>query len=106
RQMRSHRSLTLAAVLTLALGVGGTTAIFSVVNSVLLRPLPYANADRLVLVWETYRDFRQGRASVGHFYDWKEQSRVLENAGTWVPRTYNLTSDGEPERVQGALVTP
>ena len=106
RQMRSYRSLTLAAVLTLALGVGGTTAIFSVVHSVLLRPLPYANADRLVMVWETYRGFPQGRASPGHFHDWKEQSRVLETAGTWSARTYNLTSDGEPERVQGAQVTP
>ena len=106
RQMRSQLSLTLAAVLTLALGIGGTTAIFSVVNSVLLRPLPYANADRLVFVWETFRDFPRGRASVGHYYDWKEQSRVLETAGAWSARTFNLTSDGEPERVQGALVTP
>ncbi len=106
RQMRSQLSLTLAAVLTLALGIGGTTAIFSVVNSVLLRPLPYADANRLVNVWETYRDFPQGRASVAHYYDWKEQSRVLETAAAWIGRTINITSDGDPERVFGARVTP
>ena len=106
RQMRWQLSLTLAAVLTLALGIGGTTAIFSVVNSVLLRPLPYADADRLVTVWETFRDFPQGRASVAHYYDWKEQSRVLENAGAWNARTFNITGEGDPERVQGARVTP
>ena len=106
RQMRSQLSLTVAAVLTLALGIGGTTAIFSVVNSVLLRPLPFADADRLVFVWETFRDFPRGRASVAHYHDWKEQSRVLETAGAWNARTFNLTSDGEPERVQGAQVTP
>src|SRR5687767_11627428 len=94
RQMRSQLSLTVAAVLTLALGIGGTTAIFSVVNSVLLRPLPYADADRLVIVWETFRDFQRGRASPGHFYDWAEQSRVLEATAAWGGRTFNLTSDG------------
>ena len=106
RQMRSQLSLTLAAVLTLALGIGGITAIFSVVNTVLLRPLPYANPDRLVIVWETFRDFPRGRASPAHYYDWKEQSRVLEGAAGWTGRTFNLTNDGEPERVQGARVTP
>jgi putative ABC transport system permease protein len=106
RQMRWQLSLTLAAVLTLALGIGGTTAIFSVVNSVLLRPLPYAAADRLVTVWETFRDFPQGRASVAHYYDWKEQSRVLENAAAFAARTFNITSDGDPDRVRGARVTP
>ncbi|MGH7460285.1 MAG: permease prefix domain 1-containing protein [Longimicrobiales bacterium] len=98
RQMRSQLSLTLAAVFTLALGIGGTTAIFSVVNTVLLRPLPYRDADRLVIIWETFREFQQGRASPAHYYDWKEQSRVLETAGVWGARTFNITSDGDPER--------
>src|SRR5262249_45163484 len=92
RQMRSQLSLTVGAVLTLALGIGGTTAIFSVVNTVLLRPLPYANSDRLVVIWEVFRDFRQGRASPAHYSDWKEQSRVLETAGVVVGRTFNITS--------------
>jgi predicted permease len=96
----------LAAVLTLALGIGGTTAIFSVVNSVLLRPLPYADADRLFNLFETFRGCPQGRASHAHYYDWQEQSRVLEAAGAWAGRTFNITSAGDPERVQGARVTP
>jgi predicted permease len=106
RQMQATRSLTAAALLTLALGIGGTTAIFSVVNAVLLRTLPYADPDRVVVVWETLREFTSGRASVGHFYDWTEQTQIFDATSAWQGRTYNLTNEGDPERVVGATVTP
>ena len=106
RQMRSNLSLTFAALLTLALGIGGTTAIFSVVNAVLLRPLPYDDANRVIYIWETFREFDSGRASVGHFHDWTEQTGVFDATAAWQNRTYNLTSDGDPMRVVGARVTP
>ncbi|MEX2281659.1 MAG: ABC transporter permease [Gemmatimonadota bacterium] len=105
RQMRSNLSLTAAAMLTVALGIGGTTAIFSVVNAVLLRPLPYQDAERVVYIWETFREF-DGRASVGHFHDWTEQTGVFEATAAWQARTYNLTNDGDPMRIVGARVTP
>ena len=76
-------------------------SIFSVVNAVLLRPLPWADSDRIVFVYETWKEFRQGNASVGHFHDWTEQGEVFEDTAALTRATYNL-SDGEPERVSGA----
>ncbi|HSL69095.1 MAG TPA: ABC transporter permease, partial [Longimicrobiales bacterium] len=106
RQMRSQALLTFAALLTLAVGIGATTSIFSVVNAVLLRPLPYTDRDRIVILWETYREFQQGRASAAHLRDWTEQSKMLERTAAWLSQNYNLTGSGEPERVVGARVTP
>lgn len=104
RMLRSNASFTAAVVLTLALGIGATTAIFSVVNSVLLRPLPFADSDRIVVVSETFNGGR-GRASVGHFYDWTEHTSVFSATSAWQSRTYTLT-EGEPTRMFGARVTP
>jgi putative ABC transport system permease protein len=108
RQMRSQKLLTAAALLTLAVGIGATTSLFSVVNAVLLRPLPYADSDRIVTIYETVGDGdnNRGRASNPHFRDWTQQSQTLESTGAWVSRTYNITGDGEPERVVGAMVSP
>ncbi|MGQ0538510.1 MAG: ADOP family duplicated permease [Gemmatimonadaceae bacterium] len=104
RLMRVNPGFATAVALTLALGIGATTAIFSLVHSVLLRPLPYADSDRLVTIYERVGEGR-GRASAGHFHDWTEQSRVLTATAAWQQRTFNLT-DGEPERLFGARVTP
>ncbi len=106
RRMRAHPAVAGAVTLTLALGIGATTAIFSVVHSVLLRPLPYADSDRIVMVFETLGEqMQRGRASVGHYYDWSEQSKAFEATAAWLQRNYNIT-DGEPTRVFGATVTP
>ena len=106
RQMRAQKTLTAAALLTLAVAIGATTSLFSVVHAVLLRPLPYANAERVVSMWETVGDFPRGRVSVGHFHDWSEQAQTLEATAAVNPRSYNLTEDGAPERVTAAAVTP
>jgi putative ABC transport system permease protein len=106
RQLRNQKLLTAAALLTLAVGIGATTSIFSVVNAVLLRPLPYADSDRLVFIWEKHRDFEQARASAPHFRDWTQQSTTLEHTAAWASRTWNITGSGEPERVVGAMVSP
>ena len=104
RLMRAHPTFTGAIMLTLALGIGATTAVFSVVNAVLLQPLPYRDADRIVLLAESFRGGR-GSASGGHFTDWTNQSRTLEKTSIWRFRTVNLT-EGEPERLRAAVVTP
>src|SRR5205823_10892108 len=96
--------VTAAIVLTLALGIGATTAIFSVVDAVLLRPLPYAHSDRIVRIFETLNG-NNGPASLGHYYDWAEQSRSFSGMAAFEGRTYNLTG-GEPVRINGARVTP
>jgi putative ABC transport system permease protein len=104
RLIRAHPTFTGAIMLTLALGIGATTAVFSVVNAVLLQPLPYRDADRVVLLAETFRGGR-GNASGGHFTDWTTQSRTIETTSIWQSRTINLT-EGEPERLRAARVTP
>lgn len=104
RVMRANPGFAAAIALTLALGIGATTAIFSVVNSVLLRPLPFADSERMVVIYERFGESR-GRASAGHFHDWTGQSQVFAATAAWQPGTYNLT-DGDPERLPGVRATP
>jgi len=89
---------SIVAVLVLALGIGANTAIFSVVNSVLLRPLPFPGADRLALIWETdLKDgIKRGEPSPRNFLDWEEQSRSLENMELLEVGAGTVTGDGEP----------
>jgi putative ABC transport system permease protein len=98
---------SIVAVLVLALGIGANTAIFSVVNSVVLRPLPYPGADRLALIWET--DLKDGIKREGpsgpNFLDWKEQSQSFEEMALPEVGTGTLTGNGEPEQVVGLRVT-
>jgi hypothetical protein len=107
RQLRKSPGFTFTAVLTLALGIGANTAIFSVVNGVLLRPLPYKNPEQLVSVYEK-------RAKLGHergfvsppdFVDWHGQNTVFENLAAYTPWTANRTDMGEPERIVGSLAS-
>ena len=98
---------SLAPLLVLALGIGANTAIFSVVNSVVLRPLPYPDSDRLALIWET--DLKDGIQREGpsgpNFLDWKEQSRSFEEMALLEVGTGTVTGKGEPEQVTGLRVT-
>lgn len=105
RQLVASPVLTAVLMATIAIGIGATVSIFSVMNAILLRPLPWADSDRIVVVYETWKQFRQGSASAGHFYDWTEQGEVFESTTALSRATYNL-SDDEPERVSGVRVTP
>jgi putative ABC transport system permease protein len=108
RLLRRARGFTAAAVLTLALGVGATTAIFSVVNSVLLRPVPFADQDRLTMVWETDRNSGTLRepASWPDYVDMQRESRQFEALGAFVATEVNHTpDDGEPTRLATMAVT-
>ncbi len=108
RMLVNKPGFTAVAVATLALGIGANTAIFSVVHGVLLRPLPFPEPDRLVLVWETDRhnDTRREAASVPDYFDWREQAQAFEELAGFQSRAFNLT-DGvhEPERVTVGAVT-
>ncbi|MGH7636651.1 MAG: ABC transporter permease [Gemmatimonadaceae bacterium] len=108
RSLRQHPAFALTAVLTLALGIGASTAIFSVVNAVLLRPLPYGDADRLVLVWGDMRarDVTDFPFSAPNFLDLKQQSTTLEDVAAVAPFGGSISVDGgTPERVQSMGVT-
>jgi putative ABC transport system permease protein len=98
---------TAIAVITLALGIGANTAIFSVVNAVLLRPLPFADPDRLVMIWEdaSFAGFPRNTPAPANYVDIKTQNQVFEDVATMDMRTFNLTGDGEPEKVEAHGVT-
>jgi putative ABC transport system permease protein len=99
---------TAIAALTLALGIGASTAIFSVVNAVLLTSLPYRDAERLVIVWETRRDRNrlENVINLGNFFDWKEQNNVFEDMGAFFDTNLVLTGENEPEEVPSQIATP
>ena len=108
RTLRKSPGFTAVAVLTLALGIGANTAIFSVVNAVLLRPLPHYEPNRLVMVYEV--DARAGvyddhnRVSLATFKDWKEQNTVFEEIGAYQIWDVTLTGAGEPQQVRAGGV--
>ena len=101
RMLWKSPSFTLVAVLTLALGIGANTAIFSLVSAILVKPLNYHDPERLVMVWES--DATTGAtgdtAATGNYADWKTQNRVFEDMAAIEWRNLNLTGDGEPERL-------
>lgn len=108
RVLRRSRSFTAIAVLTLALGIGANTAIFSVVYGVLLKPLPFDEADRLVAVYHLAPGFgasRRGPQSPATYFTYRDRGRVFEDIGLWMIDEVSVTGRGEPERVQVLRVT-
>jgi putative ABC transport system permease protein len=106
RTLWKSPGFTYVAVLALALGIGANTAIFSVVNTVLLRPLPYKTPDRLVWLWETSprNDIAKESASYPNFNDWRQQNQNFEAVAGFANTTPSLTGNDEPERLPGAAV--
>lgn len=105
RLLLNKPGFTLIAVLTLALGIGGNTAIFSVVNAVLLQPLPFPDSDRLVFVFRSTPEGRQPRNAYPDIQDWREQTTQFTDLSIWTPQSVNLTGQDEPGRVRGGFVS-
>src|SRR5215470_14671499 len=106
RMLMKNPGFTLVAVITLALGIGANTIIFSVVNAMWLRPLPYPEADQLALV--THRNTKQGgnfELTPAGYFDLRQQSKSFGQLAAYVSRDFNLTGAGEPERLSGQLVS-
>ncbi len=108
RTLRKSPAFTLFAVLTLALGIGANTAIFAVVDAVILRPLPYPNPQQLVIIWETdlNRKITHGTTPPADFLDWRSQSHTFENMAAYQQWFFNLSSGNEPEQLLGVHVSP
>ncbi len=106
RLMRRRPGFSAVVVITLALGIGANTAIFSLIDAVLLRPLPYKDPGRLAMLWmdDPVHDDHEGRVSLPDFKDWKKQSRTFEDMTLYVGQTFLLGSDGPPERMRSARV--
>jgi len=107
RMLRKNPGFTLIAVVTLALGIGANTAIFSVVNAVLLRPLQYADPDRLVQVWQNFPQSGANQVTVSapEFLDYKDQNRVFERIAAFRPQGFTLTGGAEPELIFGIRIS-
>src|SRR6476659_2651151 len=108
RTLRKQPVFTLVAVLTLTLGIGANTAIFSLLYQTLLRPLPYGSADRLVFVWNSYplMGLPQASVSIPDYLDRKTQAPAIEDATLFTGRSANLAEEGRPEQLRALAVTP
>src|SRR6266404_8113765 len=105
RMLLKKPGFTLIAVFTIALGIGANTAIFSVVNAVLLRPLPYRNAERIVAIEEISTQRKRVQVTPANFVDWRNQNNVFEHLAAIFTRTANLAVADESERINFAMTS-
>jgi len=107
RSLFKQPGFAAVVVVTLALGIGASTAIFSVVNAVLLRPLPFAHADRLQVVWGNYRtlNIERLRAKAAEYEDYAQQTEVFDAVAAYSNQSFNVMTGSEPERIRGAYVS-
>jgi putative ABC transport system permease protein len=107
RMLVKSPTFTIVAVIALALGIGANSAIFSVVNTVLLRPLPYKDPERLVMVWEdaSKHGYPRDTPAAANYVDWRDQNQVFEGMAAIADQSFNLTGVGEPERIDGRRVS-
>ena len=106
RVLRRSPAFTAAAVLTLALGIGANTAIFSVIDAALLRPLPYPQPDRIVKVYGGVSTGERDTLSPATFLDFRRQTRAFDHLAAFRQSPFNMTGQDRPERIKGAVVTP
>lgn len=105
RTLLRSPGFTAAAVLTLGLGIGANTAIFSAVDAALLRPLPFTHPEKLVQVWETHPIFPHLAVAFPDYLDWRTQSKSFEQMAAWGYQSFQITGTGEAERVDGGIVS-
>ena len=98
---------TLIAVSTIALGIGANTAIFSMVNAVLLRPVPLRNSDRLQVIWGNFRALNIERlpAKAAEYRDYADQKQVFDSVAAYAEHSFNFSSGGDPERIRGSIIS-
>ena len=105
RMLAKSPAFSVIAVLTLALGIGANTAIFSVVNGVLLNPLPFHHSDQLVSIFEEIPNFKNGSISYPNFVDWRRMNRTFSGMAAYRSSGFNLSGSGEPERLHGEMIS-
>jgi len=105
RMLVKNPGFTAMAVLTLGLGIGATTAIFSVVYATLFEPMPYPKPDQLMMVWKRYSEGR-GSTSTGDFLEWKRRSKSFQYLESWTGGSFNVATAERPEQVDGSIMTP
>ena len=105
RLLRKNPGFTLVAAITLALGIGANTAIFSVIYAVLLAPMPYPDPDQLVMVWSRVQGGNNVVAA-GDYLDWKQQNKTFQDLNAWTGASFNFATPGQPQQINGSAETP
>ena len=107
RSLLKRPALTIIAIVTLAIGIGANSAIFSFINALLLKPLPFPDPERVVALWDKVpsRGVERNEVTVGNYLDWRAQNKTLEQLAIYRWWSTNLTGADSPERVQGFQVT-
>jgi predicted permease len=105
RMLRKNPGFTAIALLTLALGIGANTAVFSIVNGVLLNSLPFSDPDKLVVLFESKPNFKEGSISYPNFLDWQRENHTFGSIAAYRPDSFGLTGTGEAEQVRGEMVS-
>jgi predicted permease len=105
RTLQKNPGFTAVALLTLALGIGANTAVFSIVNGVLLNQLPFDDPDKLVVLFESKPNFNEGSISYPNFLDWQRENRGLASIAAYRPDSFSLTGSGEAEQVPGEMLS-
>ena len=105
RTVSRSPGFALTAILVTALGIGANTAVFSIVNHALIRPLPFADSDRLVRLWEDVEGYGHTELSPPNYRDWQQRSTSFETMAAFANLSMNLVGNGTPERVDGVSVT-
>src|ERR1700752_2316620 len=106
RMFKRNWGFTLTALVVMSLSSCPTVPIFSAVNAIILRPLPYQNSERLVIVWGKQPKVPKAPTSPAEFLDWKTQTTTFDAMAAYSGQSFNLTGAGEPERIEGAVVSP
>jgi hypothetical protein len=104
RMLGRNPAMTLTVLLTLAIGIGANTAIFTMDYATLLAPLPYPNPDQLVMVWSKIQNFHNG-VSAGDFLDWKQQNAAFQDLCAWSGESFNIATKSQPDYMQGTEET-
>lgn len=105
RILRKSPAFAAVAILTLAIGIGANTAIFSVVNGVLLNPLPYPHANRIVSLFDEVPNFKKGSISYPNFLDWQRMNRSFSAMAAYLSAGFNVLGEGEPEHLKGEMIS-
>src|SRR5512146_1822943 len=105
RTLLKSPGFALIAIITLALGIGANTAMFSIVNGVLLRPMPYPQPERLLKLYTRMPQFEQASVSYPNFLDWQQRSRSFEQMAAYRNDNFNLTGEANPERLRGLMMS-
>src|SRR5262245_17711917 len=106
RTLRRQPTFTLVAILTLAVGIGANTAIFSVIKTVVLNPLPYESPEKIAVLWEVNPDGNQGPVSVPTFEDWQRDAKSFDSLAAYRHVDFSFKGQGDPQNVPGLKATP